>query len=164
MVLPVHPQKGWEVSLSLVRKVPTSDNLDPTTEDVLTDEEYDAAMEIGPEDVVECTDPDAIAANRTGDPAGWPRDWNRGDELPDPKCHPDFIELNSWENLEKFSACWDGFETGALGLPADASEQEKYEIEWEASKDRKDWSFPKTTKPVEEGNPGCVDAWEKEFK
>lgn len=38
--------------------------------------------------LTECTDEDALAANAGHQPAGWPAEWEEGEPLPDPECHP----------------------------------------------------------------------------
>lgn len=98
---------------------------------------------------VVCTDSEAQAANEGHDPAGWPQDWNEGEPLPDPECHPDFIEVLSWDRYDEFSACWEGPETSTLVRTADMTEQDVYHSVWEQSQARADWEVPAS----DEGEP-----------
>lgn len=89
-----------------------------------------------------CEDPDALAekaAHNAGDqPTGWPQEWDGSGDMPDPYCHPDYLEVGEWENLESHSACWEGIETSTLGDDG----QPQAEIDkflWEQSRARADW-------------------------
>ncbi|GAA4833754.1 hypothetical protein [Garicola koreensis] len=91
-----------------------------------------------------CTDPEAIEANEGHEPAGWPAGVAEGEELPDPECHPDFIELPTWEHYH--STCMDPIAHGTALPPehpqSTASEEEYRSFAWEASQMRSWWTPP----------------------
>lgn len=102
-----------------------------------------------------CEDEEALAqkAERNGEdqPEGWPQDWDGSGAMPDPYCHPDYLEIGEWEHLEAHSACWEGTETSTLvdqGQPQD----EINTALWEQSQARADW---------EPNPPGgtCAEQW-----
>lgn len=97
--------------------------------------ELDPADEI----VIECTDPEMLDELEDHDPAGWPQEWEDGDPLPDPECHPDYIEIEAWEHREEFSAHREGIETSTPVRSPDMTDQDMYEILWEASEARDSW-------------------------
>lgn len=90
----------------------------------------------------ECTDPEALAANEGHEPAGWPQDWEEGEPLPDPECHPDFIEIYAWDQFDTFFACWEGPETGSMVRTPGMSDQDVYDAEWDSSQLRAEWEQP----------------------
>lgn len=90
-----------------------------------------------------CEDDDALAEkashNNGNQPAGWPRDWDGTGAMPDPYCHPDYLEIGEWEHLEAFTAVWEGPETSTLGDTG----QSQAEIDrglWEQSRARAAWT------------------------
>ncbi|GAA1803286.1 hypothetical protein GCM10009771_02020 [Nesterenkonia flava] len=89
--------------------------------------------------VVECSDPSALAANAGHVPAGWPQNWTEGEPLPDPECHPDFIEMRAWDLFDEFHLCCEGLETSTVIRHPGMSEQEIYDRHWEASRARAEW-------------------------
>lgn len=89
-----------------------------------------------------CADDAALAEkarhNGGSQPAGWPQEWDGGSTMPDPLCHPDYLEIAEWEDLEAHTACWEGIETSTLG----ASGQSQEEIDkglWQQSQARAAW-------------------------
>lgn len=109
-----------------------------------------AAMCPDNELLTECTDSEALAANADHEPAGWPQDRAEGEPLPDPECHPDFIEVYAWDRFDEFHACWEGPETSSMVRTPDMSDQDVYDSEWERSQMRADWEMPH---PDEWGGP-----------
>lgn len=93
----------------------------------------------GAPDPVTCTDPAAIEANAENTPAGLPAGWAEGEALPDPECHPDYIELSGWEYED--STCMDPIAHGTVD-PRGLSEEEYRAAEWEASEARATWTPP----------------------
>lgn len=90
-----------------------------------------------------CEDPEALAekAEHNGDsqPIGWPQEWDAEDAMPDPYCHPDYLEVGEWEHLEAFVSRWEGTETSTLadqGQPQD----EINSFLWEQSQARAGWA------------------------
>lgn len=89
--------------------------------------------------------------NGESQPEGWPQEWGGDGAMPDPYCHPDYLEIGEWEHLEAHSACWEGTETSTLGdhgQPQDEIDQ----FLWEQSQARADW----------EPNPAggtCAEQW-----
>lgn len=100
-----------------------------------------------------CTDGEALRANEGHQPAGWPSGIAEGEDLPDPECHPDFIELPTWEHYH--SNCMHPRAHGTLGTDEDLeragqapmSEQERWAAEWEASEIRSWWTPPAEGEP-----------------
>lgn len=100
-----------------------------------------------------CSDGEALRANEGHEPAGWPTSVAEGEYLSDPECHPDFIELPTWEHYH--SACMHPRAHGTLGTDEDLersgqdpmSEQERWEREWEASEIRSWWTPPAEGEP-----------------
>lgn len=89
-----------------------------------------------------CEDPDALAEkeahNNGSQPVGWPQEWDGTGAMPDPYCHPDYLEIGEWEHLQTHTACWEGIETSTLadgGQPQD----EINDFLWEQSQARADW-------------------------
>ncbi|MBO0596604.1 hypothetical protein I2485_06905 [Nesterenkonia sp. E16_7] len=87
---------------------------------------------------VECSDPEALAANEGHAPAGWPQGWDETGPMPDPECHPDFIEVRNWEYLEEFEG--EGIETSTLTRSASATDDSVNAQLWEQSLARAEWS------------------------
>lgn len=89
---------------------------------------------------VECTDEAALAANAGHEPAGWPAERQSGEPLPNPLCHPDFIEMLAWDHYDEFMACCEGLQNGTTMMPPGADDQRVFGALWEASQERADWS------------------------
>lgn len=79
------------------------------------------------------------ALHNGGDqPSGWPQEWDGTGDMPDPYCHPDYLEVGEWERLDAFSACWEGTETTNLSDEG----QPQAEIDrflWQQSQVRAGW-------------------------
>lgn len=88
---------------------------------------------------ITCTDSEAIEANEGHEPAGWPQSWSEGQELPDPECHPDFIELGSWEHYH--DSCMHPQAHGTV-VPGSMTEHDYRAAVWEASEIRSWWTPP----------------------
>ncbi|WP_044494651.1 hypothetical protein [Nesterenkonia massiliensis] len=90
-----------------------------------------------------CDDADSLAHkaahNAGGQPVGWPQEWNGQGVMPDPYCHPDYLEIGEWEHLEAFASVWEGIETSTLaeaGQPQDEINQ----FLWQQSQARAAWT------------------------
>lgn len=97
-----------------------------------------------------CTDDETLAANAGHDPVGWPADHQRGEPLPNPQCHPDFIEVHEWELFDVFHACCEGAQTSTAVTQRSWDEQREFEVLWGQSRARANWS------PAEDDR---VDDW-----
>lgn len=90
-----------------------------------------------------CDDDEALAAkaehNDGAQPAGWPQEWDGSGAMPDPLCHPDYLQIDEWEHLESHSACWEGIETSTL-VRSGLSQEEVDEDLWRQSQARADWA------------------------
>lgn len=102
--------------------------VDPDS-DPLTEEDI---VPLAPENelTVECTDQEALAENASHEPAGWPQDWDGEGAMPDPECHPDFIEVHRWDRFDEFHACWEGTETSTAVRTPDMTDAEAHRILW----------------------------------
>ncbi|WP_300342692.1 hypothetical protein [Nesterenkonia sp.] len=109
----------------------------------LTQEQVEA-LDPANEYVVECTDPAALEAHAGREPAGWPQDWEPGDPLPDPECHPDFIEVHTWDRFEEFHECREGIETSTIVRTPEMTDQAAYRAAWEQSRARATWEPEQT--------------------
>ncbi|GAA1106600.1 hypothetical protein [Nesterenkonia jeotgali] len=102
-----------------------------------------------------CDDDQALAEkaehNAGSQPAGWPQDWDGSGAMPDPLCHPDYLQIDEWEHLESHSACWEGIETSTL-VRAGQSQAEIDTALWEQSQARADWA------PNPPGG-NCAEQW-----
>lgn len=102
-----------------------------------------------------CEDPDALGekAEHNGDsqPEGWPQDWDGEGAMPDPYCHPDYLEIGEWEHLEAHAACWEGTQTSTLGDEGQPQD-EINKFLWQQSQARANW---------EPNPPGgtCAEQW-----
>ncbi|MCH8563253.1 hypothetical protein LTI14_08500 [Nesterenkonia sp. YGD6] len=102
-----------------------------------------------------CNDDEALAAkaahNDGAQPAGWPQDWDGSGAMPDPLCHPDYLQIDEWEHLESHFACWEGIETSTL-VRGGQSQEEVDQNLWQQSQARADW---------EPNPPGgtCAEQW-----
>lgn len=102
-----------------------------------------------------CEDQDALDEkaehNSGGQPVGWPQEWDGAGAMPDPYCHPDYLEIGEWEHLEAHSSCWEGIETSTLGDQGQPQD-EINKFLWEQSQARADW---------EPNPPGgtCAEQW-----
>ncbi|MBE1524110.1 hypothetical protein [Nesterenkonia lutea] len=102
-----------------------------------------------------CDDAEALAEkaehNDGAQPLGWPQEWDGSGTMPDPLCHPDYLEIREWENLDAHSACWEGTETSTLARGGQ-SREEIAEFLWQQSQARADW---------EPNPPGgtCAEQW-----
>ncbi|WP_022872436.1 hypothetical protein [Nesterenkonia alba] len=110
------------------------------TVDVITD---NGEMIHGPVPVeiwVECDDPEALAENEGHEPAGWPQDWDGEGAMPEPECHPDYIEMLEWDQFESFTACWEGEQTSLpYSVEQFETEADLREALWNMSQSRADW-------------------------
>lgn len=101
--------------------------------------EEGAAMEVHH---LHCEDQEALDAkaehNDGGQPTGWPQEWDGVGAMPDPYCHPDYLEIGEWEHLEAHAACWEGIETSTLGDEGQPQD-EINKFLWEQSQARADW-------------------------
>lgn len=73
--------------------------------------------------------------------------------MPDPLCHPDYLEISEWEDLEAHTACWEGIETSTLGRGG----QSQAEIDtalWQQSQARADWQ-------QDPAGGSCAKQWAK---
>lgn len=90
-----------------------------------------------------CQDEEALAekaAYNDGDqPVGWPQDWDGTGAMPDPYCHPDYLEIGEWEHLEAFVSRWEGIETSTI-VDTGQSQDEINELLWEQSQARAEWT------------------------
>lgn len=90
-----------------------------------------------------CEDEDALAEkaqhNGESQPVGWPQDWDGEGAMPDPYCHPDYLEIGEWEDLEAFASRWEGTETSTLADHGQ-SQDEINRFLWEQSQARANWS------------------------
>ncbi len=90
-----------------------------------------------------CEDPESLvekdAHNGHNQPVGWPQDWDSTGAMPDPYCHPDYLEIGEWEHLEAFSSQWEGTETSTL-VDAGQPQDEINKFLWEQSQARADWT------------------------
>ncbi|MGJ9404699.1 hypothetical protein ACHABQ_00040 [Nesterenkonia aurantiaca] len=120
-------------------------------------EEVAAVVAGGGEEVLPlgCEDDEALAAkaahNDGAEPIGWPQDWDGTGTMPDPLCHPDYLQIDEWEDLEAHSACWEGNETSTLVRTGQSQEAVDKQL-WLQSQARADW----------EQNPAggtCAEQW-----
>lgn len=102
-----------------------------------------------------CEDEDALdeKAEHNGEsqPKGSPQDWDGSGAMPDPYCHPDYLEIGEWEHLETHSACWEGTETSTL-VDDGQSQDEINAFLWDQSQARADWE------PQPSGGT-CAEQW-----
>lgn len=145
-------------------EVPDGVNLDEVYVDPargpLTQAEVDS-LNPANELVVECSDPEALAASEGHDPAGWPQDWDGEGAMPNPECHPDFIEVRKWGKFEEFHACWEGIETSTAVRTSDMTDADTYRILWDQSRARADWEWSDYGTPPELATDECWDAYER---
>lgn len=91
---------------------------------------------------LECSDDAALSEkaehNDGSEPAGWPQEWDGTGAMPDPLCHPDYLEIGEWEDFDAHFACWEGIETSTI-VGAGMSQEEIDEALWDQSKARADW-------------------------
>lgn len=89
-----------------------------------------------------CDDDEALAEksehNNGEQPVGWPQEWDGTGAMPDPLCHPDYLEIGEWEYLEAFTARWEGPETSTL-VRDGQSQQAIDSFLWDQSQARADW-------------------------
>lgn len=90
-----------------------------------------------------CQDEEALvekAEHNAGDQAaGWPQDWDGEGQIPDPYCHPDYLEIGEWEHLQAHYACCEGVETSTF-VRAGQSQDEINKFLWEQSQARAGWA------------------------
>lgn len=121
---------------------------DGTEEDTANSLEA-AGPDISPEEALasevahlECSDDAALSKkaehNDGSEPAGWPQEWDGTGAMPDPLCHPDYLEIGEWEDFDAHFACWEGIETSTI-VGAGMSQEEIDESLWDQSKARADW-------------------------
>lgn len=103
-------------------------------------------LEIQGEEVqhLECTDTAALADKAEHNagreqPVGWPQDWDGEDAMPDPLCHPDYLEIGEWVHFEQFNASWEGDETSTIWRTYQTND-EVDALLWEQSQARADWT------------------------
>lgn len=91
---------------------------------------------------LDCRDDDALAVkaehNDGAQPVGWPQEWDGSSAMPDPLCHPDYLEIEEWEDLEAHTACWEGIETSTLVRGGQSQEEVDRDL-WRQSQARADW-------------------------
>lgn len=91
---------------------------------------------------LECSDDAALSEkaehNEGSEPAGWPQEWDGTGAMPDPLCHPDYLEIGEWEDFDAHFACWEGIETSTI-VGAGMSQEEIDEALWDQSKARAVW-------------------------
>ncbi|WP_147107653.1 hypothetical protein [Nesterenkonia populi] len=103
---------------------------------------------------LECADSAALADKSENNadrdqPVGWPQEWDGTGAMPDPYCHPDYLEIGEWEHLEAHSACWEGDETSTLWRTFQTDDEVNAYL-WKQSQARADW-------PGYEGT--CEEQW-----
>lgn len=98
----------------------------------------------------QCDDEQALTSNEGYETSGWPQDWDGEGSMPDPECHPDYIEILEWDHFEAFHACWDGPETSTLGIEGISDEADRRSSLWEMSQRRADWEPKADT---------CAEQW-----
>jgi len=108
-----------------------------------------------------CDDPEAIEANADHEPAGTPTDWDGRGDMPNPECHPDFIEVEAWDIFDDYHACWEGQETSTTMRTADMTDGEAFRILWTQSQARANYEWPDADRAVENMSEPCVAAWER---
>lgn len=90
-----------------------------------------------------CEDEDALAEkaahNGESQPVGWPQDWDGTGSMPDPYCHPDYLEVGEWEHLEAFASVWEGEQTSTL-VDSGQPQAEIDQFLWEQSQARAEWT------------------------
>ncbi len=116
----------------------------------------EAALSEGEEvEHLRCEDEQALEAkaahNGGEEPVGWPQEWDGAGPMPEPLCHPDYLEIGEWEDYEAHFACWEGIETSTM-VRQGQSDDEVNEFLWEQSQARADW---------EPNPPGgtCAEQW-----
>lgn len=118
-------------------------------EEDAADSQDAAAPDLSPEEArnsevahLECSDDAALAEkaehNDGAQPIGWPQEWDGTGAMPDPLCHPDYLEIGEWEDFDAHFACWEGIETSTL-VGAGLSQEEIDEFLWEQSQARAEW-------------------------
>lgn len=93
---------------------------------------------------LECDDPEALEekAEHNADreqPIGWPLEYTAG-EMPDPLCHPDYLEISEWVDYEEFHESWEGIETSNIVHDGTRSQESINVGLWEQSMARFQWS------------------------
>lgn len=93
---------------------------------------------------LECTDTAALADKAQHNagrdqPVGWPQEWDGTGVMPDPLCHPDYLEIGEWVHYEQFSAAWEGDETASLWRTFQTDDEVNAYL-WEQSQARADWT------------------------
>ena len=73
-------------------------------------------------------------------PIGWPMEGRQAGKLPDPLCHPDYLEIGEWIHIEEFRACCEGIETSNIVDDGTRSQESINEGLWEQSMARFQWS------------------------
>ncbi|GAB3192598.1 hypothetical protein [Nesterenkonia suensis] len=116
-----------------------------------------------------CEDEEALAEkaahNGESQPVGWPQDWDGTGAMPDPYCHPDYLEIGEWNDLEAHMACWEGIETSTIG-DTGQSQDEIDEALWQQSQARANWEQPGIETWDDMGmspagaSPGCGASYE----
>lgn len=90
-----------------------------------------------------CEDSESLAEkdahNGESQPVGWPQEWDSTGAMPDPYCHPDYLEVGEWEHLEAFASVWEGIETSTLGDEGQPQD-EINQFLWEQSQARAEWT------------------------
>ncbi|WP_120005197.1 hypothetical protein [Nesterenkonia muleiensis] len=136
---------------SCAADTPNSDNESasiPSVEPESSLDTVEVSEDSGAEVVVEhlqCDDPEALEAkaehNADRDqPVGWPLEERQAGKLPDPLCHPDYLEIGEWVHFEEHYACCEGIETSNIVHDGTRSQDSINEGLWEQSMARFQWS------------------------
>lgn len=123
-------------------------------------QEYINSLDPARELTVECTDPEALAANEGHEPAGWPQDWDGQGPMPDPECHPDFIEVYAWDRFDEFHSCWEGNETSTAVRSDWMTDDDANRVLWSQSRARANWEWPEG-QGAPNNSPECLESYEK---
>lgn len=128
----VYTRTDGEVTMTPIEEIP---DFDPADYEEIQGEEVQH---------LECTDTAALADKAEHNagrdqPVGWPQDWDGTGVMPDPLCHPDYLEIGEWIHYEQFSASWEGDETSTLWRTYQ-TDDEVNAILWGQSQARADWT------------------------
>lgn len=128
----VYTRIDGEVTMTPIEEIP---DFDPADYEEIQGEEVHH---------LECTDTAALADKAEHNagreqPVGWPQDWDGTGAMPDPLCHPDYLEIGEWVHFEQFSASWEGDETSTLWRTYQ-TDDEVNAILWEQSQARAEWT------------------------
>lgn len=93
---------------------------------------------------LECADEEALEAKAEHNadreqPVGWPQKWDGDGSMPDPLCHPDYLEIGEWVHFEEFNAAWEGDETSNIWRTYHTDDEINVLL-WEQSQARAEWT------------------------